>query len=148
MPYVLNADTQKPTLIVPKILKSWQIKTSRPIPICRTDKDGTRNGCHPFASRYSRDKAEVLQCFHDGCFLFFGADARLSGAGVAIIVVLMLTDAQFLTNLSNVSRVNLEAILVLDILLNIIVGVDSAHIGFQILGVDRNVEVIADLFPT
>ena len=67
---------------------------------------------------------------------------------MAIIVVLMLTDAQFLTNLSNVSRVNLEAILVLDILLNIIVGVDSAHIGFQILGVDRNVEVIADLFPT
>ncbi len=29
-----------------------------------------------------------------------------------------------------------------------VIGVDSAHIGFQILGVDRNVEVIADLFPT
>lgn len=70
------------------------------------------------------NEAEVLQCFHDGCFL-------LSGAGVAIIVVLMLTDAQFLTNLSNVSRVNLEAILVLDILLDIIVAVNPAGIGLQ-----------------
>lgn len=67
---------------------------------------------------------------------------------MGIVVVLMLPNSQFFPNLSDISGVNLEAILFLDILLNIIVGVDSAHIGFQILGVDSNVEVIADLFPT
>ena len=34
-----------------------------------------------------------------GAVLFFGADNRLSGAGVAIIVVLMLTDAQLIADL-------------------------------------------------
>ena len=33
VPYVLNADTQKCTLIIPKASKSWQRKTSKPIPI-------------------------------------------------------------------------------------------------------------------
>ena len=65
-----------------------------------------------------------------------------------IVVVFVLMNPQLFPNLSDISRGNLEAVLFLDILLNIIVGVDSAHIGFQILGVDRNVEVIADLFPT
>ena len=65
-----------------------------------------------------------------------------------IVVVFVLMNPQLFPNLSDISRVNLEAVLFLDILLNIIVGVDSAHIGFQILGVDRNVEIIADLFPT
>ena len=90
----------------------------------------------------------MLQCFHDGCFLFFGADARLSGAGVAIIVVLMLTDAQFLTNLSNVSRVNLEAVFLLDILLDIIVAVNPASIGLQVLCIHGDAQIVADLFPT
>ena len=94
------------------------------------------------------NEAEVLQCFHDGCFLFFGADARLSGAGVAIIVVLMLTDAQFLTNLSNVSRVNLEAVFLLDILLDIIVAVNPASIGLQVLCIHGDAQIVADLFPT
>ena len=65
-----------------------------------------------------------------------------------IVIVLMLPNPQLFPYLSNISRMNLEAILFFNVLLNIIVGVDSAHIGFQILGVDRNVEVIADLFPT
>lgn len=65
-----------------------------------------------------------------------------------IVVILMLPNAQLFPNLSDISGVHLEAVLFLNVLLNIIVGVDSAHIGFQILGVDRNVEVIADLFPT
>ena len=90
----------------------------------------------------------MLQCFHDGCFLFFGADARLSGAGVAIIVVLMLTDAQFLTNLSNASRVNLEAILVLDIQFDIIVAVNPGSIGLQVLCIHGDAQIVADLFPT
>ena len=64
------------------------------------------------------------------------------------IVVLMLPNAQLFRYLSDASGVNLEAVLFLNVLLNIIVGVDSARIGFQVLGVDRNVEVIADLFPT
>ena len=34
-----------------------------------------------------------------GAVLFFGADNRLSGAGAAIIVVLMLTDAQLIADL-------------------------------------------------
>ena len=90
----------------------------------------------------------MLQRFHDSSFLFFWADSRLSGAGVAIIVVLMLTDAQFLTNLSNVSRVNLEAILVLDILLDIIVAVNPASIGLQVLCIHGDAQIVADLFPT
>ena len=65
-----------------------------------------------------------------------------------IVVVFMLPNPQLFPNLSDISGVNLEAVLFLDILLNIIVGVDSAHIGLQILGVDRNVEIIVDLFPT
>ena len=83
-----------------------------------------------------------------GAVLFFGADNRLSGAGAAIIVVLMLTDAQFLTNLSNVSRVNLEAILVLDILLDVIVAVNPASIGLQVLCIHGDAQIVADLFPT
>ena len=60
----------------------------------------------------------------------------------------MLPNPQLFPYLSNVSRVDFESVLFFNVLLNILVGVDSAHIGFQILGVDRNVEVIADLFPT
>ena len=67
---------------------------------------------------------------------------------MAIIVVLMLTDAQFLTNLSNVSRVNLEAILVLDILFDIIVAVNPASIGLQVLCIHGDAQIVADLFPT
>lgn len=67
---------------------------------------------------------------------------------MGIVVVLMLPNPQLFPNLSDIGRMDFEAVLFLDILLNIIVGVDSAHIGFQILGVDRNVEEIADLFPT
>ena len=94
------------------------------------------------------NETEMLQRFYDSSFLFFGADTRLSGAGMGIVVVLMFPNAQLFPNLSDIGRMDFEAVLFLDILLNIIVGVDSAHIGFQILGVDRNVEVIADLFPT
>ena len=65
-----------------------------------------------------------------------------------IAVVLMLPNPQLFPNLSDINRVNLETVLFFNVLPNIIVGVDSAHIGLQILGVDRNVEVIADLFPT
>lgn len=65
-----------------------------------------------------------------------------------IVIVLMLPNPQLFPNLSDISRVHLEAILFFNVLFNILVGVDSAHIGFQVLGVDRNVEVIADLFPT
>ena len=90
----------------------------------------------------------MLQCLNDGSFFFFGADTRLSGACVAVIVVLVLTDAQLLTNLSDISRVNLEAVLVLDILLDIIVAVNSSSIGFQILGVDCDTQIVADLLPT
>ena len=90
----------------------------------------------------------MLQCFHDGCFLFFGADTRLSGAGVAIVVVLMFTDAQFLTNLSDISRVNLEAVLLLDILLDVIIAVNLASIGLQVLCIHGDAQIVADLFPT
>ena len=62
---------------------------------------------------------------------------------MAIIVVLMLTDAQFLTNLSNVSRVNLD-----DILLDIIVAVNPASIGLQVLCIHGDAQIVADLFPT
>ena len=89
----------------------------------------------------------MLQCIHDGCFLFFGTGTRLSGAGVAIVVVLMFTDAQLLTNLSNVSRVNLEAILVLDILLDIIVAVNPASNGLQDLCIHGDAQLVADLCP-
>ena len=99
-------------------------------------------------SRYSRDKAEVLQRIHDGSFLFFGADSRLSGACMAVIVILMLTDAQLLTNLSDASRVNLEAVLVLDILLDVLVAVNPASIGLQVLGIYGDTQIVADLFPT
>ena len=67
---------------------------------------------------------------------------------MGIVVVLMLPNPQLFPNLSDIGRMDFEAVLFLDILLNIIVGVDSAHIGFQILGIDRNVDEIADLFPT
>ena len=90
----------------------------------------------------------MLQCFHDGCFLFFGADTRLSRTGVAIVVILMLTDAQLLTNLSDICRVNLEAVLVLDILLDIIVAVNPASIGLQVLCIHGDAQIVADLFPT
>ena len=90
----------------------------------------------------------MLQRFHDGCFLFFGAGARLSGAGVAIVVILMFTDAQLLTNLSDICRVNLEAVLLLDILLDVIVAVNLASIGLQVFGIYGDTQIVADLFPT
>ena len=67
---------------------------------------------------------------------------------MGIVVVLMLLNPQLFPNLSDIGRMDFEAVLFFNVLLNIIVGVDSAHVGFQILGVDRNVEIIADLFPT
>ena len=89
----------------------------------------------------------MLQRFHDGCFLFFGADSGLLGAGVAIVVVLMLTDAQLLTNLSDISGVNLEAVLLLDVLLDVIVAVNLAGIGLQVLGIHGDTQIVAVLFP-
>ena len=67
---------------------------------------------------------------------------------MAIIVILMLTDTQLLTKLSNVSRVNLEAVLFLDILLDVIVAVNLASIGLQILRIHGDTQIVADLFPT
>ena len=67
---------------------------------------------------------------------------------MAVIVILMLTDAQLLTNLSDVSRVNLEAVLVLDILLDIIVAANPASIGLQVLRIHGDTQIVADLFPT
>ena len=67
---------------------------------------------------------------------------------MAVIVILMLTDAQLLTNLSDVSRVNLEAVLVLDILLDIIVALNPASIGLQVLRILGDTQIVADLFPT
>ena len=90
----------------------------------------------------------MLQCFHDGCFLFFGADTGLSVAGVAIVVILMLTDSQLLTNLSDICGVYLEAVLLLDILLDVIVAVNLASIGLQVLGIHGDTQIVADLFPT
>ena len=90
----------------------------------------------------------MFQRIHNRRFLFLWTYTRLSGAGMGIVVVFMLPNPQLFPNLSDIGRMDFEAVLFLDILLNIIVGVDSAHIGFQILGVDRNVKVIADLFPT
>ena len=101
-----------------------------------------------FASGYSRDETEMLQRFHNGCFLFLGADARLSVAGVAIIVILMLTDTQLLTNLSDVSRVNLEAVLLLDVLLDVVIAVNLASISLQVLSIHGDTQIVADLFPT
>lgn len=93
-------------------------------------------------------KTKVLQCIDNGCFLFLGAGTRLSGTSMAVIVVLMLTDAQLFPSLSDVSRVNLEAILSLDILLDVIIAVNSARIGLQISRIHGDTPVVADLFPT
>ena len=65
-----------------------------------------------------------------------------------IVVVLMLPNAQLFPNLSDISRVNLEAVLVLDILLDIIVAVNPASIGLQVLRIHGDTQIVADLFPT
>ena len=67
---------------------------------------------------------------------------------MAIVVVLVLMDSQFLTNLSNIGRVNLEAVLLLDVLLDVIVAVNLASIGLQVLGIHGDTQIVADLFPT
>ena len=90
----------------------------------------------------------MFQRIHDGCLLFLGTATRFSGACVAVVVILMLTDAQLLTNLSDISGVNLEALLLSHILLYIIVGVDLASIGFQILCIHGDTQIVSDLFPT
>ena len=67
---------------------------------------------------------------------------------MGIVVVLMLPNAQLFPNLSDISRVNLEAVLVLDILLDIIVAVNPASIGLQVLRIHGDTQIVADLFPT
>ena len=67
---------------------------------------------------------------------------------MAVIVILMLPNAQLFPNLSDICRVNLEAVLVLDILLDIIVAVNSASIGLLVLRIHGDTQIVADLFPT
>ena len=65
-----------------------------------------------------------------------------------IVVVFVLMNPQLFPNLSDISRVNLEAVLVLDILLDIIVAVNPASIGLQVLRIHGDTQIVADLFPT
>ena len=67
---------------------------------------------------------------------------------MGIIEILKLPNAQLFPNLSDISRVNLEAILVLDILFGIIVAVNPASIGLQVLCIHGDAQIVADLFPT
>lgn len=60
-----------------------------------------------------------------------------------IVVVLILPNSQIFSNLSNIGRIGYEAVL-----FNIIVGVDFAHIGFQVLSIYGDVDAVVDLFPT
>ena len=90
----------------------------------------------------------MFQRIHDGCLFFLGTATRFSGAYVTVIVILMLTDAQLFPYLSDISGVDFEALLLFHILLYIIVGVDLASIGFQILCIHGDTQIVADLFPT
>lgn len=90
----------------------------------------------------------MLQRINYGYFLLLWADCGLSGAGMAVVVVLMLVDTQLFPNLSNISRVDFKAILLLDILLDVVIAANPTGIGLQICGVDCDTQIVADLFPT
>ena len=74
----------------------------------------------------------MLQRIHDSLFFFFGTGHHSGAIRLAFTVVFMLVDTQLLTNLFNVSRVNLEAVLLLDVLLDVIVAVESVSIDLQL----------------
>ncbi len=67
---------------------------------------------------------------------------------MAVVIVLVLTNTKFCFHLSDISGVNLEAVFVRNILLNIIIVVSSACVRFQISGVNSDMQIVADLFPT
>lgn len=89
----------------------------------------------------------MLQRIHNSCFLLLWADCGLSGAGMAVVVVLMLVDTQLFPNLSNISRVDFEAILLLDILLDVVIAANPTGIGLPIRGVGCDTQMAADLLP-
>lgn len=66
---------------------------------------------------------------------------------MAVVVVLMLVDTQLFPNLSNISRVDFEAILLLDILLDVVITANPTSIGLQICGVDCDTQLVTNLFP-
>ena len=67
---------------------------------------------------------------------------------MAVIVIFVLVDAKLLPHLPDIGRVNFEAILIFDILFNIIVAIDNTRIGFQVCSINGNSQIVADLFPT
>ena len=67
---------------------------------------------------------------------------------MAVIVIIVLVDAQLLPHLPDIGRVNFEAILILDILFNIVIVIDNTRIGLQVSGIHGDTQIVADLFPT
>ena len=67
---------------------------------------------------------------------------------MAIVVIFVLVNTQLFPYLPDIGRVNFEAILILDILFNIVVAIDNTRIGFQVCSIHGDSQIVADLFPT
>ena len=67
---------------------------------------------------------------------------------MAVIVIFVLVDTQLLPYLPDIGRMNFEAILIFDILFNIVIVIDNTRIGFQVCSINGNSQIVADLFPT
>lgn len=70
---------------------------------------------------FSLYAAKVLQSIHYGCFLVLWADSDLACMNLRFVISLVVFDTQLSTNLSYVLVVNLEAILIFDICLDVAV---------------------------
>ena len=67
------------------------------------------------------DTPKILQSIHYGCFLVLWADSDLACMNLRFVISLVVFDTQLSSNLSYVLVVNLEAILIFDICLDVAV---------------------------
>ena len=69
----------------------------------------------------------MLQRIYDGGFLVFGADADLSLCLLHLVIALVDFDAQLVPYLGDVKRVDIEAVFLFDIGLNVVIGCDKTR---------------------
>ena len=70
----------------------------------------------------------MLKSIQDGSFLVGGADADLSFRLLHLVVSIVELDTQLVPNLGNIEGVDIEAIFLFDIGLNVVIGCDIADV--------------------
>ena len=84
----------------------------------------------------------MIKGIQDGGFFVVGANADLSFWLLHLVVAFVELNAQLVPHLCDVERVDIEAVFLFDIGLNVRIGSDKASILSQVFDVDRQRNIL------